>query len=251
MEWNSLMINFLVLTALVSGAIIFTLYRVFISSVEGAKQRLERDAESAREREAELARKIKEADEELESRRKELKEIEQKIRGDIEEEAQKEREDLINKAREEAEDVITKAQKMVAQLKLDANKEIDTRVVDATVKILNDVFSALGQGALDKQLIDEFLKQFKEVDMSRIDSAVSKVELVSAKGLSDDVVSNIKSTIKEKLGRDIEVSPKTDPKVIGGVVLQFDSMLLDGSLQKSIIDAAREVKQEIEKEAAV
>ena len=33
-----LIIQFLILTAIISGAIIFALHRVFVSSIEGAKQ---------------------------------------------------------------------------------------------------------------------------------------------------------------------------------------------------------------------
>ena len=71
MGWN-LIIQFLILTVVISGGIIFALYMVLIRTVDGAKQRLDRDAEAARQREAELNQKIKEADAELQRRNKEL-----------------------------------------------------------------------------------------------------------------------------------------------------------------------------------
>ena len=82
MGWN-LIIQFLILTVVISGVIIFALYMVLIRTVDGAKQRLDRDAEAARQREAELNQKIKEADAELQRRNKELDVMEKKMRQEI------------------------------------------------------------------------------------------------------------------------------------------------------------------------
>src|SRR5579863_6588169 len=82
MGWN-LIIQFLVLTVVISGGIIFALYMVLIRTVDGAKQRLDRDAEAARKREAELNQKIKEADAELQRRNKELDVMEKKMRQEL------------------------------------------------------------------------------------------------------------------------------------------------------------------------
>ncbi len=79
MEWD-LIIKFLVLTVIISGGLIFVLHRVLVSSVDGAKQRLDKEAESARARQAELSQKIREADEELSRRRQELDTIEKKLK---------------------------------------------------------------------------------------------------------------------------------------------------------------------------
>ena len=69
MGWN-LIIQFLILMIVVSGGVIFALYLVLFKTVDGAKQRLDRDAEAARQREGELNQKIKEADAELQRRTK-------------------------------------------------------------------------------------------------------------------------------------------------------------------------------------
>src|ERR1039457_3601675 len=104
MGWN-LIIQFLMLTVVISGGIIFALYMVLIKTVDGSKQRLDRDAEAARKREAELNQKIKEADAELQKRKKELDTLEKKMRQELEEQTTKMKEEIINKARKEAEEI--------------------------------------------------------------------------------------------------------------------------------------------------
>ena len=44
------------------------------------------------------------------------------------------------------------------------------------------------------------------------------------------------------------MNPKVDKNVIGGVALQFESLLLDGSLQSAFKDSAIALKQQIEKQ---
>jgi|GEM_PF-4027356 len=61
MGWNSV-IQSLVLIGVIAGAVIFALYMILVRTVEGARHRHDRGAESARRKESELNLKIKEAD---------------------------------------------------------------------------------------------------------------------------------------------------------------------------------------------
>jgi F0F1-type ATP synthase delta subunit len=45
----------------------------------------------------------------------------------------------------------------------------------------------------------------------------------------------------------LKFNPKIDKTVIHGVVLQFESLLLDGSLQNSFKEASGVLRQQIEK----
>ena len=42
--------------------------------------------------------------------------------------------------------------------------------------------------------------------------------------------------------------PKIDPKVVGGVVLMFESLQLDGSLQNALKESTNVLKQQVEKQ---
>jgi len=242
-----LIVQFFVLTAIVSGAIIFALHRVFVSSVDGAKQRLERDAEAARAREAELNRKIKQADEELAARKKELDQLETRMKGQLEEEANKHKEELVNKARAEAEDIITKAQAAAEGIRKDVEKQMEIRVVDYSTKILNEVFSKKAKAAFEKDLIEEFIAQLKDIDMSKISLEITKADVVTSCGISDGDMKRISEIVKSKTGREIVLEPKISDEFVAGVVIKFGSLHLDGSIRNAVRESAVALKVDIEK----
>ena len=167
MGWN-LIIQFLILTVVISGGIIFALYMVLIRTVDGAKQRLDRDAEAARQREAELNQKIKEADAELQRRNKELDVMEKKMRQELEEQTNKQKEEMINKARTEAEEIITKAQNAREQIRREVEKTMEIKIIDYAAGITAEILSVKVKEALDKYLVAEFIEKLNKVDMSRI-----------------------------------------------------------------------------------
>ena len=247
MGWN-LIVQFLILTTVISGAIIFALYLVLIKTVDGAKQRLDRDAESARERERELNQKIKEADAELQRRQKELDIMERKMRQELEEKAAKQKDEIIQKARTEAEEIITKAQNAKEGIRRDIEKNMEIKIIDYSVRVINDVFSNTVKNTLDHQLFAEFLEQLKNVDMSRLGPDVKAADVITANPLDQSSLNEIVRVFKEKASRDIKLNPKIDKTIVGGVVLQFESLLLDGSLQNAFKTSANVIKTNVEKQ---
>jgi len=247
MGWN-LIIQFLILTVVISGGIIFALYMVLIRTVDGAKQRLDRDAEAARQREAELNQKIKEADAELQRRNKELDLMEKKMRLELEEQTTKQKEEMINKARTEAEEIITKAQNAREQIRREVEKTMEIKIIDYAAGITSEILSVKVKEVLDKYLITEFIEKLKAVDMSRIGVDVKIADIISATPLSESSLSDIGKLLKEKLNRDIKLNSKIDPKVTGGIILMFESLQLDGSLQNALRESANALKQQVEKQ---
>lgn len=246
MTWE-LIIQFLALTTIISGALIFVLHRVFVSSVEGAKQRLERDAEAARAREAELNRKIKQADDELAARKRELDQLEQKMKGQLEEEANKHKEELVNKARAEAEDIILKAQNAAEGIRRDIEKQMELRIIDYSTKILNEILSKKAKAAFEKDLVEEFIAQLQEVDMSKISLEIKKAEVVTSCGLPESDLKRIESIVKGKTAREMTFESKISDEFVAGVVIKFGSLHLDGSLRNAVRECAVSLKSEIEK----
>jgi F0F1-type ATP synthase membrane subunit b/b' len=247
MGWN-LIIQFLILTVVISGGIIFALYMVLIKTVDGAKQRLDRDAEAARAREAELNQKIKEADAELQRRNKELDIMEKKMRQELEEQTTKQKEEIINKARTEAEDIITKAQGAREQIRREVEKTMEIKIIDYSAGITTEILSAKVKEALDKYLITEFIEKLGTIDMSRISADIKMAEVISATPIPEALLADIAAVFKNKLSRDIKLNPKIDPKVVGGIVLMFESLQLDGSLQNSLKESANALKIQVEKQ---
>jgi len=234
----------IVMTSTVIGLVWYFIFR----HVEGAKERLDRDAEAARKREAELNQKIKEADAELQRRNKELDLMEKKMRQEVEEQSSKQREEIISKARTEAEEIIIKAQNAREQIRREVEKTMEIKIVDYAAGIATEILSVKVKEALDKYLIAEFIEKLKQVDMSRIGMDIKVAEVISATPIAESLLEEITQVFKGKLSRDIKLNPKIDPNVVGGVVLMFESLQLDGSLQNALKESANALKQQVEKQ---
>ncbi len=247
MGWD-LFIKILIMLIVFLGVTLTALNLLLFKPVEDAKQRLDRDAEAARERERELNQKIKEADTELQRRQKELDIMERKMRQELEEKSAKQKEEMIQKARAEAEEIITKAQNTKEVIRRDIEKNMEIKIIDYSVKVINDVFSNTVKDVLDRQLFGEFIIQLKNVDMSRLGLDVKNADVITANPLDQSALNEISKVFKEKASRDIKLNPKIDKTIVGGVILQFESLLLDGSLQNAFKTSANAIKSQVEKQ---
>ena len=246
MSWN-LIIQFLILTAVISGGIIFTLYMVMIKSTDGHIQRLGRDAEAARQREAELNQKIKEADAELQKRKKELDIMEKKMRQELEEQIVKQKEEMINKARLDAEEIITKAQGASEGIRRESEKNMEIKIIDYAAGIASEILSVKVKEVLDQYLITEFIEKLNKVDMSRIGVDIKVADVISATPIPESLLAEVSKVFKDKLSRDIKLRSKVDPNIVGVLILMFESLQLDGSLQNALKESANALKQQVEK----
>lgn len=240
--------QFFFLTAVVAAIIIIPLKFVLFNEVDGAKKRLEKDAEAARQREAELNAKIKEADAELQQRKKELDLLERKMRQEMEDQSTKMKEEFINKARQEAEEIITKAQNNREQIKRDVEKNVETKIVDYSAKITGEVLSSKIKDELDRALVNEFIERLNKVDFTKIGADVKTADVITANPIPEALLKTINQVFKDKLGREIKLVTKVDPNTIGGVMMQFETLMLDGSLQAAVRESAGVLKQQIEKQ---
>jgi F-type H+-transporting ATPase subunit delta len=69
-----------------------------------------------------------------------------------------------------------------------------------------------------------------------------EVEITSAVELDDDTVSTIGDRIEEQTGRDVQLSAKVDPEVLGGIVLRVGNMVLDASVRARLERLRRQVR---------
>lgn len=68
-----------------------------------------------------------------------------------------------------------------------------------------------------------------------------EVEVTSAVGLDDDTVKSIGERIEEQTGRDVQLSARVDPDVLGGIVLRVGNMVLDASVRARLERLRRQV----------
>ncbi len=242
-----LIFQFLVLTGVISGVLIFFLKKVLFDSTQGAVNRLNRETEDVRKKQAELNEKIKQANEELTTRRQEADELVTKMKENAHEKAMEEREKIITKARADAEEIINKAQQTKADMRKVVEQETEMKQIDYAAMILHDILEEKALLTLNDALTDDFLNSLESVDMEMISKDVNEAEVVSIAKLDDRHLKKFQEILDKKLGRPIKISLSEDRKMIGGVVLKFGSLALDGSLAHMVLEKGTELKELKEK----
>ena len=242
-----LILQFFILTGIITGVIIFFLHRFLVTSTEGAVVRLNSETESVRKKQGELDQKIKAANDELEKRKKEADELSKKMRDEAEEAARAERDKVLKKARDDSEEIISRAQRTKDQIRAEIVKEMELKTIDFSVKLITIVLSEKAKGDLDKQLVTEFLENLEKMDINQVsvDSDVADVTTVVAIG--EDVKEKFAKVLKGKLGRSIKINAIVDSTLGGGALLKFGSLAIDGSLQSIIREKSIQLKQEAER----
>lgn len=85
------------------------------------------------------------------------------------------------------------------------------------------------------------------MDMEMIGEEIKTAEVVTSSALSEGMRNRLSETLLGKLGRTIEVTATTDPKILSGMILRFGSLALDGSLKNMVRESATGLKEKLEK----
>ncbi len=69
------------------------------------------------------------------------------------------------------------------------------------------------------------------------------VEVVSAFELDESELEKIAESVKKLLGADVIVSTSVDPTLIGGVIVKFRDVVIDGSLRRYLTEIKKIIKK--------
>lgn len=61
-----------------------------------------------------------------------------------------------------------------------------------------------------------------------------QAEVTSAEKLSDTHVASLKSALKAAIGRDVQLSSRVDPAILGGLIVKVGSRMMDNSLKTKL-----------------
>ena len=67
-------------------------------------------------------------------------------------------------------------------------------------------------------------------------------EVVSARPLSDDQVQAVRTNLRSRLGREVNVDLSVDPAILGGLVVKIGSQQIDGSIRTKLNTLAQAMK---------
>ena len=246
-EATLLLIKALIFGMIFTAVVGFVFIRIVSRHTETAVSRLNKETEQVRGKQVELNEKIKQANEELDVRRKEADALVAKMNEEAEEKAAKEREKIVNKARQDAEEIITKAHRTKDAVRKSLEQEMKLKAVDFAAILMKSFLTERSIDVLDENIIREFLEDLKSVDMEIVAEDVNTAEVFTARPLSADLTRMLADILKGKLEREITVQPAEDPDLIGGILLKFGSLSLDGTIKNLLLTQGDEVKDKLER----
>ena len=107
-------------------------------------------------------------------------------------------------------------------------------------KILAEICQMLEIGALSKSLLDLLMKNYRLIHLDAVLTAIDQLlnrrlgvvvaEVTSAKALDEDQRERLGVVLRKILDQEIDLTLKTDPKLLGGFVARIGSYRYDASL---------------------
>lgn len=244
-----LIFQFILIQTIIFGIVIFILRRIMLKSTESSVNRLNKSYEELNERKEKLAELIKKAEEEYEKKKQEAKMIVKEMREKTQEELDDKRSKLMEKAHKDAERLLSDTMSAKDRIRDEIRREEKMRMVEIVEELLGQALGEMFNKKIDRLLIDDFASEFSEMDTSNIPPSVKEVEFITRSGMEEDQKKKVLELIEKKAGRKLALKEQTDPKVIGGIVIKFGSLTLDGSVASKLEDSAVKRKIKIEQEA--
>ena len=90
-------------------------------------------------------------------------------------------------------------------------------------------------------LFDDCIKSFNALLQAK--NMKSEAIITTAVALTDDEKSAIRDKLEKIYNKTIELKLKIDPSILGGVVIELDSKMIDGSLRSKLQDIKDVMKQ--------
>ena len=222
----SQIVNFLILFA----ALYFLLWKRVLSTLDARRQRIQEGLETAERAAEELARaeaayseKVAEGEAEAERIQAEARQGAGEARALVLEEAAVEAQQLLAEARVQAD---LERERML--------KEVRDQVVALSIAAANRLIGETLDEQRQVAIVQEFFSGVKAGTVSVVDrtDVVSSgaVVVTSALPLDEQEQAQYRGALAERFGREVAVDFRTNPAILGGVIIQVGDRVVDDSM---------------------
>lgn len=129
-------------------------------------------------------------------------------------------------------------------IKADKKEKIVTAVTDGKISEMTAGFNKLliskGREEHLPEIITAAIAQYNQL------KGIHKVKLTTAEPISDEIMKNITQKVKTETAlQNVELETTVKPELIGGFVLEFNSNLVDASIQRDLRDIKKQFSENI------
>jgi len=238
--------NFILVFTVLFAAIILVLRKIFFSDTNSALNRLNDARLQTERKQMELEEKMVKCEEQCRALIAESqKKAEDVMRASIQE-AEKKGKEILEKSRTQGQDIVQKANEMKETMRKEIAKELEVKMIDFGRDILKQMLPKHITPLFNEGLYTDFVKELEIIDAKYMKD-FKAAELITAAELPDKFSKAFKEILAKKVGHPVEISFKTDPSILGGIILRFGTMVLDGSINAKLKETAEAMKKQLDK----
>ncbi len=241
-----LLVQIIIFQIIVFGAVIFALKKILSQDTESSINRLDKVYQDLLNKQKDLTQKIEAAEKDYNAKKEEGNLVVGKMKTEAMDEVRVKQDEVIKKAKTEAEEILKKAHESEEKFKKGLEKEFQRKVIEQAATILKVAFSTKIAETLHQALIVEFLERAQKMDLSQISANVDALILKSAFPLDKTQLEQFQKLIASKISRPVKLEAQEDKALIAGVLIQFGTLLLDGSLNNYVKEASEATKKNLE-----
>ena len=234
-------INLVVVQVIIFSIVILVLKKILYGDTESAVNRLESSIQDASKKKEEMASKVSEMDAEYVKKKEEAANLAGEYKDEAQIEMTTKRDEMMSKARVDAEKIVTDAQGMREKIREEIAEEEKNKMFQKCGELLKLTLNDVVRERINEILIDDFLSEMAKVEASHIPHNIEKIEIISNIVLNDNMKTRIKDAIKMKIPNELPVEETVDESLVGGVMLKFGSLVLDGSIGNKLQEKLNEI----------
>jgi len=240
-----MLVQFIILIVVFFGAVIFAMKKIISTDTQVAVGRLDAVYQDLLAKQKELSEKIEEAEQQYQQKKEEADKIGEKVRAEAIEEMRAKRDELLKQGKSQADEIQARAREQTEELFRKTEIEAKTRVVDICSAILQLALEANQFNEFHNIIFDKFIEKGKEFDLTKVGEHIDTVTVKTPFPLDEQQKAKLNAMISSKLNRILKIEEIFERQLIAGVLLQFGSLLVDGSLANMVREANEKQKEKI------
>jgi len=234
----------IVFLGLFSAGMILMLRHFMQVHVTGAMGHLQKLNDELLRQQSELKQKIAEAEKEYQTKTAKAQQEISTMQAQARQEAAKAAEESRSRAMQEREKIINEAVETREKMRKEIMAEMEDKAIQHSKELLEAFFGGVLRKAVHENLVQEVVDGIQELHTEHFQITTDHAEIISAEALTEDIKGRIQKALKERIKKEVKLKERLDTALVGGVVVKFGPVVIDGSLRNRLEESAVQLKKE-------
>ena len=221
-------------------AVTFALKKILSQNVASATRHIDEINQDYVKKDQEVTARLKEAEKKaqdiISQALNESNQLKQKAAREMEDKTEK----ALQIARNQSDEIMRQAENSKRVLISEIEERITAQSIDRACELIQytlpDEFKRIVHAMWFDDLID---KGFSALVRTRVPQNIKEIKVISAFSLDKAQRESLLQKLKDISGHDLEIKEEVNPAIVAGIVINIDSLVLDGSLKNRIEEKAK------------